>query len=54
MFIVSIKGRYGEVKLARNEVIERWDPLWQQRNEEFESQSQGRVERLEWKASPHL
>lgn len=38
MFIVSIKGRYGEIKLATNEVIERWDPIWQQRNAEFESQ----------------
>ena len=37
-FIVSLKGRHGETKLVTHKQIEKWDPIWQQLNGEFEAQ----------------
>lgn len=37
-FIVSLKGRHGETKLLTDRDIEKWDPIWQELNGEFEAQ----------------
>ena len=37
-FIVSLKGHHGETKLVTDKEIEKWDPIWQQLNAEFEAQ----------------
>ena len=37
-FIVSLKGHYGETKLVTDKDIEKWDPIWQQLNADFEAQ----------------
>lgn len=36
-FTVSLKGRHGETKMITQEMIDRWDPIWQRRSEEFEN-----------------
>ena len=49
LFTVSLKGRHGEVKKVTQDIIEKWDPIWQAKNEHFESQLVGEWEDLRGK-----
>ncbi|MCO5587131.1 hypothetical protein L7F22_041078 [Adiantum nelumboides] len=36
IFTIVLKGRHGETKNVTCEMVERWDPIWQQLNASFE------------------
>ncbi|MCO5594103.1 hypothetical protein L7F22_048124 [Adiantum nelumboides] len=40
-FIVSLKGQHGETKMVTHDMIDRWDPIWQRLNVDFESKLDG-------------
>lgn len=45
-FTVSLKGRHGEVKKVTQAIVEKWDPIWQAKNADFESKLVGEWEDL--------
>lgn len=45
-FTVSLKGRHGEVRKVTQEMIDKWDPIWQSMNADFERQLVGEWEAL--------
>ncbi|MCO5583522.1 hypothetical protein L7F22_037433 [Adiantum nelumboides] len=49
-FTVSLKGRHGETKNVTQEMVERWDPIWQRLNASFESKLVGEWTDLQHKA----
>lgn len=49
-FIVSVIGRHGEERLVTKEMEEKWDPIWQKVNTEFERKLVGEWKDLRGKA----
>ncbi|MCO5563819.1 hypothetical protein L7F22_017468 [Adiantum nelumboides] len=49
-FTISLKGRHGETKNVTHEMVERWDPIWQQLNASFERKLVGEWTDLQHKA----
>lgn len=49
LFTVSLKGRHGEVKKVTQDIVEKWDPIWQAKNAHFESQLVGEWHNLRGK-----
>ncbi|MCO5596619.1 hypothetical protein L7F22_050686 [Adiantum nelumboides] len=49
-FMVSLKGRHGETKMVTQDMIDRWDPIWQILNIDFEIKLDGDWKDLQGRA----